>query len=71
MRPLQPGTRNPTVLLPCLLAKIRELQEAFPGAEFILDEAGLAETVAKAVALVDAPHLASDLTLDLRGTQVE
>lgn len=50
---------------------LRDLQDAFPEAELVLDQAGLTETVAKAVALADAPQLASDLMLDLRGTQVE
>ena len=37
----------------------------------LLDQTGLAQTVAKATALIDAPHIASDLTLDLRGSDVE
>jgi AraC family transcriptional regulator, regulatory protein of adaptative response / methylated-DNA-[protein]-cysteine methyltransferase len=31
----------------------------------------LAQTIAKAVALVDKPHLGTDLTLDLRGSPME
>ena len=50
---------------------LRELKEAFPEAEFVLDQAGLAQTIAKAAALVDAPQLGTDLTLDLRGSSVE
>lgn len=49
----------------------RDLQGAFPRAEFILDQAGLSDTIAKASALVDAPHQASDLVLDLRGSPLE
>ena len=48
-----------------------DLKDAFPGAEFVLDQDGLAETIAKAVALVDAPHAGNDLTLDLRGSALE
>jgi AraC family transcriptional regulator, regulatory protein of adaptative response / methylated-DNA-[protein]-cysteine methyltransferase len=50
---------------------LRELKEAFPEAEFVLDQAGLARTVTKAAALVNAPQLGTDLTLDLRGSSVE
>jgi AraC family transcriptional regulator, regulatory protein of adaptative response / methylated-DNA-[protein]-cysteine methyltransferase len=50
---------------------LRDLKDAFPEAEFALDETGLAQTIAKAVALVDAPHLGTDLPLDLRGWPVE
>ena len=50
---------------------LRDLRGAFPGVEFVLDQTGLAETVHKAAALVDAPHLGADLTLDLRGSPVE
>jgi AraC family transcriptional regulator, regulatory protein of adaptative response / methylated-DNA-[protein]-cysteine methyltransferase len=49
----------------------RDLKGAFPEAEFVLDQTGLAQTIAKAAALVDAPHLGADLTLDLRGSPVE
>ena len=49
----------------------RDVRGAFPDAAFVLDQAGLAETVAKTVAVVDAPQLGSDLTLDLRGSPVE
>lgn len=50
---------------------LRDLQDAFPDAEFVLDQTGLAQTVAKAAALIDAPHLGIDLPLDLRGSPVE
>ena len=50
---------------------LRDLKDAFPGAEFALDQTGLAKTIAKAAALVDAPHLGTDLTLDLRGSPLE
>lgn len=50
----------------------RDLRAAFPSnARFVDDQAGLTETLAKAVALVDAPHLGTDLTLDLRGSPLE
>jgi AraC family transcriptional regulator of adaptative response/methylated-DNA-[protein]-cysteine methyltransferase len=48
-----------------------ELREAFPEAEFLRDDARLAKTIAKAVALVAAPHLGTDLPLDLRGSPIE
>lgn len=50
---------------------LRDLKDAFPETEFVLDQTGLAQTVAKATALVNAPHIASNLTLDLRGSPVE
>lgn len=48
-----------------------DLKDAIPGTELLLDQAGLAQTVAKTVALIDAPHLGTDLVLDLRGSPVE
>lgn len=50
---------------------LRDLQEAFPDAGFAPDQAGLLQTVAKAAALVDAPQLGMDLTLDLRGSVLQ
>ena len=50
---------------------LRDLKDAFPEAEFVQDQTGLAQTIAKAAALVDAPHLGTDLMLDLRGSPVE
>ena len=49
----------------------RDLNGAFPEAELIHDETSLAQTIAKASALVDAPHTEIDLSLDLRGSPVE
>lgn len=48
-----------------------DLRDAFPSTELVLDQAGLAQTIAKAVTLVDAPHLGTDLALDLRGSSME
>jgi AraC family transcriptional regulator of adaptative response/methylated-DNA-[protein]-cysteine methyltransferase len=48
-----------------------DLKDAFPSAVLETDEAGLAQTVAKAVAMVDAPHLGTDLALDMRGSPLE
>ena len=50
---------------------LQDLKETFPESELLLDEVGLARTIAKAAALVDAPHLGTDLQLDLRGSPVE
>lgn len=50
---------------------LRDLEQAFAGATLVSDDTGLAETVRKAVILVDAPHLKSDLVLDLRGSPLE
>jgi AraC family transcriptional regulator, regulatory protein of adaptative response / methylated-DNA-[protein]-cysteine methyltransferase len=50
---------------------LRDLKDAFAEAEFVLDQTRLAQTIAKAAALVDAPQLGTDLTLDLRGSPVE
>lgn len=50
---------------------LRDLNDAFPGTKLVLDETGLAQTIAKAAALVDAPHLGTNLQLDLRGSPVE
>jgi AraC family transcriptional regulator of adaptative response/methylated-DNA-[protein]-cysteine methyltransferase len=50
---------------------LRYLQTAFPDAEIVLDQAGLAQTMTKATALVEAPHLGTDLKLDLRGSPLE
>jgi AraC family transcriptional regulator of adaptative response/methylated-DNA-[protein]-cysteine methyltransferase len=48
-----------------------ELREAFPKAKLLRDDTGLAETISKAVALVAAPHLGTNLPLDLRGSPME
>jgi AraC family transcriptional regulator, regulatory protein of adaptative response / methylated-DNA-[protein]-cysteine methyltransferase len=50
---------------------LQDMKEAFPEANLHLDETGLAQTIAKAVALVAAPHLRTDLPLDLRGSPIE
>jgi len=50
---------------------LRDLKDTFPEAELFLDQTGLASTIAELIALVDAPHLGTDLTLDLRGSPVE
>jgi AraC family transcriptional regulator of adaptative response/methylated-DNA-[protein]-cysteine methyltransferase len=50
---------------------LRDLKGTFPEAEFVQDQTGLAQTIAKAAALVDAPHLGTDLAVDLRGSPVE
>ena len=49
----------------------RELARAFPDAALIEDQAGLAETLAKVVALIDHPHNGHALTLDLGGSATE
>jgi AraC family transcriptional regulator of adaptative response/methylated-DNA-[protein]-cysteine methyltransferase len=50
---------------------LSDLRSAFPEAEFALDQTGLAPTVAKAMALVEAPQLGTDMRLDLRGSPLE
>jgi AraC family transcriptional regulator of adaptative response/methylated-DNA-[protein]-cysteine methyltransferase len=50
---------------------LRDLNEALSDTTFVLDQEGLAPTIAKAAALVDAPHLGSDLALDVRGSPIE
>jgi AraC family transcriptional regulator of adaptative response/methylated-DNA-[protein]-cysteine methyltransferase len=50
---------------------LRDLKDVFPEVEFVLDPTGLTQTIAKTTALVDAPRLGTDLTLDLRGSPVE
>jgi AraC family transcriptional regulator of adaptative response/methylated-DNA-[protein]-cysteine methyltransferase len=50
---------------------LRDLNEAFPDTAFVLDQEGLAPTIAKAAALVDAPYHGTDLALDMRGSSVE
>lgn len=48
-----------------------DLRQSFPDADFVPDEIGLTDSIAKATALVDAPHIAGDLPLDLRGSAAE
>ena len=50
---------------------LRDLQLAFAGARLVHDQAGLAEIIAKAAALVDAPELGCDFALDLNGSPLE
>ncbi len=50
---------------------LHDLENAFPGAALVPDQAGLAQTIAKAAALVDAPQHGTDLALDLRGSPLE
>ena len=49
----------------------RELARAFPDAALIEDEAGLAETLATVVALIDHPGAGPAQTLDLTGSAIE
>jgi AraC family transcriptional regulator of adaptative response/methylated-DNA-[protein]-cysteine methyltransferase len=50
---------------------LRDLKAAFPDAKLAPDDAGLSTTIAKAVALVDAPHRGANLPLDPRGSELE
>ncbi len=50
---------------------LHNLKDAFPDAVFVLDQAGLTETIVKAAALVNAPYLGTSLKLDLRGSPLE
>ncbi len=49
----------------------RELARAFPDTALIEDEAGLAETLAKVVALIDQPGIGHEMALDLCGSAIE
>ena len=50
---------------------LRDLKDAFPEAELVLDQTSLAPSISKAIALVDAPHIRTNLRLDLRGSPFE
>ncbi|MBV8192196.1 MAG: methylated-DNA--[protein]-cysteine S-methyltransferase [Alphaproteobacteria bacterium] len=50
---------------------LRDLRDAFPHAQLIHYQEGLAQTIAKAAALVDGPQVRTDLALDLRGSPLE
>lgn len=50
---------------------VRDLMDAFAGAACIPDQAGLAQTIAEAEALIDAPHRACSFALDLQGSAIE
>lgn len=47
------------------------LENGFPNAKLVFDQTGLTQTIAKAAAVVNAPHRGSDLALDLRGSPLE
>jgi AraC family transcriptional regulator of adaptative response/methylated-DNA-[protein]-cysteine methyltransferase len=47
---------------------IRDLQDQFPKANLIGDEAGYQELIAKVVGLMEEPGIGLDLPLDIRGT---
>jgi AraC family transcriptional regulator, regulatory protein of adaptative response / methylated-DNA-[protein]-cysteine methyltransferase len=49
-------------------ALVRDLQDQFPKANLIGDEAGYQESIAKVVGLVEKPATGTDLPLDIRGT---
>jgi len=50
---------------------LRELKDAFPEAELVHEQIGLAQTLTKATAQINAPQLSAGLTLDVRGSPVE
>jgi AraC family transcriptional regulator, regulatory protein of adaptative response / methylated-DNA-[protein]-cysteine methyltransferase len=50
---------------------LRDLKDAFPEAEILLDQISLAPVIAQAAALVESPHLQTDMRLDLRGSPLE
>jgi AraC family transcriptional regulator of adaptative response/methylated-DNA-[protein]-cysteine methyltransferase len=50
---------------------LRDLKGAFPQTEVVPDQSGLATNMAKARSLIEAPHLGTDMPLDLRGSPVE
>ncbi|WP_395397036.1 methylated-DNA--[protein]-cysteine S-methyltransferase [Novosphingobium sp. BL-8A] len=50
---------------------LRDLRTAFPDAQLIADESIAGEALAAAIAVVDAPHRAFALPLDLRGSAQE
>jgi AraC family transcriptional regulator, regulatory protein of adaptative response / methylated-DNA-[protein]-cysteine methyltransferase len=47
---------------------VRDLQDQFPKANLIGDEAGYQELIAKVVGLIETPTSGTDLPLDIRGT---
>ncbi|MBI1406716.1 MAG: bifunctional DNA-binding transcriptional regulator/O6-methylguanine-DNA methyltransferase Ada [Caulobacter sp.] len=47
---------------------VRDLQDRFPKATLIGDDAGFADLVARVVGLVERPGVGADLPLDVRGT---
>jgi AraC family transcriptional regulator of adaptative response/methylated-DNA-[protein]-cysteine methyltransferase len=50
---------------------LRDLKDTFPKAECIANQAGLTQTIVKAVVLVSAPYVKPDMRLDLRGSPLE
>ena len=50
---------------------LSDLNDSFPGIDLVLDQTGLAQTIAKAVAMIEAPQCGTDLPLDLRGSRLE
>jgi AraC family transcriptional regulator, regulatory protein of adaptative response / methylated-DNA-[protein]-cysteine methyltransferase len=50
---------------------LRDLRDGFPETDCVLDPTALTPTIAKAVALVEVPHLGTDMRLDLRGSPLE
>jgi AraC family transcriptional regulator, regulatory protein of adaptative response / methylated-DNA-[protein]-cysteine methyltransferase len=49
-------------------ALIRDLQDQFPKANLIGDEAGYQDLIAKVIGLIEKPEIGLDLPLDIRGT---
>lgn len=49
-------------------ALVRDLQDRFPQAELIGSDASFKETVARVIGMLEAPTVACDLPLDVRGT---
>lgn len=47
---------------------LRDLEEAFPQTELVVDHPRLGGTIAKAIDLVNVPHRGTDLPLDLHGS---
>jgi AraC family transcriptional regulator of adaptative response/methylated-DNA-[protein]-cysteine methyltransferase len=50
---------------------LRDLEQAFPRARLVLDQAALETTICRAVAMIDTPRAAVELPLDLRGSPIE
>lgn len=49
----------------------RDLEQAFPRARLVLDQAALATTIKRAVSMIDTPRTAVELPIDLRGSPIE
>lgn len=50
---------------------LRDLEQAFPRARLVLDQAALETTICRACAMINTPRAAVELPLDLRGSPVE